>query len=157
MVFSPKSKACPGFGYGIENPKLAGIIALVFTFAMGGNVVEAQQEKKIPVVGTLHADSPSSVAKSFAAFREGLGKLGYVVDQNIVIEERYADGKRDRLAELAAELVRLNVDVIFAVGGGSVSAAKSATNTIPIVASAGDLVRDGSSRVSQNRAGTLQE
>jgi len=104
---------------------------------------EAQQAKKIPIIGTLHADSPSSLERSYEAFRRGLRELGYVVGQNILIEYRFADGKRERLPELAAELVRLKVDVIFAVGGGAVAAAKRATSTIPIVASAGDLVRDG--------------
>jgi putative ABC transport system substrate-binding protein len=104
---------------------------------------EAQQAKKLPVIGTLHSDSPSSVESNFEAFRQGLRQLGYVVGQNILIEYRYAEGKRDRVPDLAAELVRLNVDVIFAVGGGPVSAVKRATSTIPIVASAGDLVGDG--------------
>jgi len=108
-----------------------------------GPVAQAQQAKKVPVIGTLHSDSPSSVESSFEAFRQGLRQLGYVVGQNILIEYRYAEGKRDRVPDLAAELVRLNVDVIFAVGGGTVSAVKRATSTIPIVASAGDLVGDG--------------
>jgi len=80
---------------------------------------EAQQPaKKVPVIGTLHADSPSSTEPSFEAFRQGLRQLGYIVGQNILIEYRFAEGQRDRLADLAAELVRLKVDVIFAVGGG---------------------------------------
>jgi putative ABC transport system substrate-binding protein len=108
-----------------------------------GSVAQAQQAKNVPVIGTLHSDSPSSVESSFEAFRQGLRQLGYVVGQNILIEYRYAEGKRDRVPDLAAELVRLNVDVIFAVGGGTVSAVKRATSTIPIVASAGDLVGDG--------------
>jgi putative ABC transport system substrate-binding protein len=105
--------------------------------------VDAQQPKKISVIGTLHADSPSSLESFYEAFRQGLRELGYVVGQNLLIEYRFAEGKRDRLAELAAELVRLKVDVIFVVGGGATSAAKRATNTIPIVASAGDLIGDG--------------
>jgi len=104
---------------------------------------EAQPATKVPVIGTLHFDSPSSVEQSFEAFRQGLRQLGYVVGQNILIEYRYAEGKRDRVPDLAAELVRLKVDVIFAVGGGAVNAVKRATTTIPIVASAGDLVGDG--------------
>lgn len=103
----------------------------------------AQPAKRIPVVGILQADSRVGSEKTFDAFRQGLGKLGYVVGQNMLIEERYADGERQRLPALAADLVRLKVDVIFAVGGGPVTAAKGATATIPIVASAGDLVRDG--------------
>jgi putative tryptophan/tyrosine transport system substrate-binding protein len=107
------------------------------------HIAEAQQANKIPVIGTLHADSPLSLESSFEVFRQGLRKLGYVVGQNILIENRYAEGKRDRLPELAAELVRLKVDVIFAVGGGPVAEIKNATSTLPIVASAGDLVGDG--------------
>jgi ABC-type uncharacterized transport system substrate-binding protein len=116
---------------------------LIVAFLGAGSVAQAQQAKKIPVIGVLHSDSPSSIESSFEAFRQGLRQLGYVVGQNILIEYRYAEGKRDRVPELAAELVRLNVDVIFAVGGGPVSAVKRVTSTIPIVASAGDLVGDG--------------
>ena len=68
------------------------------------------------------------------AFRQGLRELGYVEGKNIVIEYRYAEGKRDRLPALAAELVRLNVDIIVSAGGdGTASPAKQATHTIPIV------------------------
>jgi putative ABC transport system substrate-binding protein len=109
-----------------------------------GPVAEAQQAKKVPVIGTLHSDSPSSVESSFEAFRQGLRQLGYVVGQNILIEYRYAEGKRDRVPDLAAELVRLKVDVIVVAGGGATRAAKQATSTIPIVvATAGDLVGSG--------------
>ena len=114
--------------------------ALLFALSVSA---QAQPVKKVPVIGTLHSDSPSSVELNFEAFQQGLRQLGYVVGQNILIEYRYAEGKRDRVLDLAAELVRLNVDVIFAVGGGAVSAVKRATSTIPIVASAGDLVGDG--------------
>jgi putative ABC transport system substrate-binding protein len=116
---------------------------LIVAFLGAGPVAEAQPAKKVPVIGTLHSDSPSSVESNFEAFRQGLRQLGYVVGQNILIEYRYAEGKRDRVPDLAAELVRLKVDVIFAVGGGPVTAVKRATSTIPIVASAGDLVGDG--------------
>jgi putative ABC transport system substrate-binding protein len=121
----------------------------IIQFALGAFLLalsfpaDAQQAKKVPVIGTLHFDSPSSVEQSFEAFRQGLRQLGYVVGQNILIEYRYAEGKRDRVPDLVAELVRLKVDVIFAVGGGVVNAVKRATATIPIVASAGDLVGDG--------------
>jgi putative ABC transport system substrate-binding protein len=116
---------------------------LIVAVLGAGPVAQAQPAKKVPVIGTLHSDSPSSVESNFEAFRQGLRQLGYVVGQNILIEYRYAEGKRDRVPDLAAELVRLKVDVIFAVGGGPVTAVKRATSTIPIVASAGDLVGDG--------------
>jgi putative ABC transport system substrate-binding protein len=119
-------------------------LLLIVAFLGAGPVGEAQPAKKVPVIGTLHFDSPSSVEQSFEAFRQGLRQLGYVVGQNILIEYRYAEGKGDRLPELAAELVRLKVDVIVVAGGGATRAAKQATSTIPIVvASAGDLVGSG--------------
>ncbi len=117
---------------------------LLITVLLITGVAEAQPTKKIPVIGTLHADTPSAFEPSYEAFRQGLRDLGYVVGQNILIEYRYAEGKRDRLPELAAELVRLKVDVIVVTGDGPTSAVKRATSTIPIVvASAGDLVGAG--------------
>src|SRR5262249_1759328 len=78
------------------------------------------------------------------ALRQGLHELGYLEGQNVVIERRYADGQEDRFPQLAAELVRLPVDVIVAFGSPLVLAAKQATDTIPIVmAASGDPVREG--------------
>ena len=77
---------------------------------------EAQQQAKVPRVGYLAAASASANAARIEAFRQGLRDLGYVEGKNIVIEERYAEGKLDRLRELAAELVRLKVDIIVASG-----------------------------------------
>ena len=109
-----------------------------------GPVAEAQQAKKVPVIGTLHSDSPSSVESSFEAFRQGLRQLGYVAGQNILIEYRYAERKADRLPEIAAELVRLKVDVIVTASASAVRAARKTTATVPIVvATAGDLVESG--------------
>jgi hypothetical protein len=70
--------------------KIAVLILCTMLFALCVPV-EAQQSKKIPVIGTLHADSPSSLESSFEVFRQGLRKLGYVVGQNILIENRYAE------------------------------------------------------------------
>ena len=92
----------------------------------------AQQGKKIPRVGFLIAPSPSFFAARLEGFRDGLRNLGYVEGKNIEVEYRYAEGNLDRLPELAAELVNLNVDVIVASGPASM-AAKNATKTIPIV------------------------
>jgi putative ABC transport system substrate-binding protein len=92
----------------------------------------AQQAKKVPRIGCLYAVSPSSVSDRIEAFRQGLRDLGYVEGKNIVFEYRYAEGKLDRLSELAVELVRLKVDVIV-TGGTSTRPAKEATSTIPIV------------------------
>src|SRR5438094_4547070 len=97
------------------------------------NLTEAQQPKKVPRIGFLAATSPSVEAARIEAFRQGLRELGYVEGKNIVIEWRWAEGKFDRLPDLAAELVRLNVDVIVTGGSTSSGAAKEVTTTIPIV------------------------
>jgi putative ABC transport system substrate-binding protein len=94
---------------------------------------EAQQPKKVPRIGYLGANFRSTNPARIEAFRQGLRELGYVEGKNIVIEWRFADGKPDRLAALAAELVRLKVDVIVTAGPASTRPAKQATVTIPIV------------------------
>ena len=95
--------------------------------------LEAQQPGKVPKLGWLASASPTPALND--AFRQSLHQLGYIEGKNIVIEHRRAE-KADQLPSLAAELVRLKVDVIFASGGSqSVLAAKSATTTIPIVMS----------------------
>jgi putative tryptophan/tyrosine transport system substrate-binding protein len=96
------------------------------------NLAEAQQPKKVPRIGFLSATSPSAIAARVEGFRRGLRELGYM-EGNIVIEWRYAEGKLDRLSELAAELVGLKVDVIVSAGPPPTRAAKEATATIPIV------------------------
>ena len=79
----------------------------------------AQQPRKIPRIGYLTGVSPSTNSARHEAFRQGLRELGYVEGKNIVIEWRYAEGKLDRLPALAAELVRLKVDIIVTGGGGN--------------------------------------
>ncbi|HEY7554141.1 MAG TPA: ABC transporter substrate-binding protein [Candidatus Binatia bacterium] len=96
---------------------------------------EAQQTAKIPRIGLLYSVSASSGAPRNEAFRQGLRELGYVEGSNILVEYRYADSKLDRLPALAAELVRLKVDVIVTSGPGPTRFAKAATATIPIVMS----------------------
>ena len=100
------------------------------------------QAKNVPVVGYLiERSGPTSFDE---AFRRGLRELGYTEGRNIVIEYRWADGKTERLPLLAAELVRLKVDVIVTSGTPGGLAAKNATSTVPIVmASGGDFVADG--------------
>jgi ABC-type uncharacterized transport system substrate-binding protein len=93
----------------------------------------AQQPKKVPQIVYLHGAPASSVAARTEAFREGLRELGYVEGKNILIEYRYAEGKFDRLPVLAAELVRLKIDIIVTTGPIVTRAAKEATSTIPIV------------------------
>src|ERR1043165_1613170 len=95
--------------------------------------VEAQQSKKAPRIGFLSAVSPSTITVRVEALRQGLRELGYVEGKNIFIEWRFAEGKSDRLPSLAAELVRLKVDVIVAEAPTSTRSAKQATVTIPIV------------------------
>ena len=93
----------------------------------------AQQPTKIPRIANLIGPSPSADLARTEAFRQGLRELGYVEGKNIVIELRSAEGKLDRLPALAAELVRLKVDVIVTGGPTATRAAKEATSTIPIV------------------------
>jgi putative ABC transport system substrate-binding protein len=97
---------------------------------------EAQQPKRIPMIGYLAASSTATV--NINALRQGLRELGYVEGKTITIEYRFAEGKLDRLHDLVAELVRLKVDVIVTGGGTSTRAAKDATATIPIVMTQGD-------------------
>jgi len=94
---------------------------------------QAQQPEKIPRVGFLSALSASSMSTRMEAFRNGLHDLGYVEGKNIVIDYRYADGKTERVPALAAELLRLKVDVIVTTGPTTTRPAKEATSTIPIV------------------------
>jgi len=94
---------------------------------------EAQQAKKVPRIGYLSPGDAASESTRIEAIRLALRELGYIEDQNIAIEYRYAEGKVDRFPELAAELVRLKVDIIVAVGDRGIGAAKKATKTIPIV------------------------
>ena len=118
---------------------LIAVVLLAFRVA-----VEAQQPKKVPRIGYLSVSSPSAMSTRTEAFRQGLRELGYVEGKNIVIEWRSAEGKRDRLPSLAAELVRLKVDIIVTAGPPATRSAKEATVTIPIVfAQDGDPVASG--------------
>lgn len=104
----------------------------------------AQQQGKVWRVAYLSSESASSQRSRIEALRAGLRDLGYEEGKNLVLEFRWAEGKNDRLPELAAELVRLEVDVIVTHGVLPVRAAKNATATIPIVfASSGDVVSLG--------------
>jgi putative ABC transport system substrate-binding protein len=117
----------------IQNRKLLGIVAHVIALVMCGAMATAQQPKKVPRIGLLTVNPPQAIATRLEAFRRGLRDLGYVEGQNIVIEWRSADGKVERMPELVAELVRLNVDVIVTGGPAATRPAKEATGTIPIV------------------------
>ena len=128
----------------IQNPKWVGLFTLALTLAICGAVAEAQQPARIPRIGILITASASFFSARVEAFRQRLRELGYVEGKNIVIEYRYAEGKLERLPDLAAELVRLKVDVIVTAGARAILAAKKASATIPIVfAAATDPVGTG--------------
>jgi putative tryptophan/tyrosine transport system substrate-binding protein len=109
------------------------ILLLAIVLLTTSSLTEAQQPAKMPRIGFLITSSPSAIAPRMDAFRQGLRELGYVEGKNIVIEPRHAEGKLDRLPALAAELVRLKVDVLVTSGPTATHSAKRATSTIPIV------------------------
>jgi len=118
---------------------LAVVLALSLLTPLSG---AAQQASKIPRVGLLRPGSPPDVYVD--AFRRGLNDLGYVEQQTIVLEYRWAEGSLARLPRLAAELVQLKVDVIVTQGEEAARAARGATSTVPIVmATSGDPVGAG--------------
>jgi len=124
--------------------KITGFALGAVLLALSFSAVRGQQTNKVPRIGILVPGSASGYASRIEAFRKGLHELRYVEGQNVNIEYRYAEGKLDRLTELAAELVRLRVDMIVTSGNASVRAAKEATTTIPIVVSnTSDLVGPG--------------
>ncbi|MBI4608717.1 MAG: ABC transporter substrate-binding protein [Candidatus Rokubacteria bacterium] len=111
-------------------------MTLVFGILLTPLAAAAQQPAKIPRIGYLVPGARGGAPHLGQAFRQGLSDLGYVEGKNVVIEFRGAEGKFERLPELAAELVRLKVDVIFAPVQRAILAAKNATQTIPIVTAA---------------------
>ena len=113
------------------------VVALLVGVTLAAvHLAGAQQPKKVPRIGYLSAYDAATDSVRAEAIRRALRELGYLVGQNIAIEYRYADGKRDRYPELAAELVRLKVDIIVVAGGViPIQATKNATKTIPIVMS----------------------
>jgi len=125
---NPKSK--------IENPKWVGIFAIVVALTLCGARAEAQQAGKIFRIGFLDNSTASGIAVLLEAFRQELRKLGWIEGKNIAIEYRFAEQKPERLPELAADLVRLKVDLIVVSATPPALAAKSATATIPIVMTA---------------------
>jgi putative tryptophan/tyrosine transport system substrate-binding protein len=111
---------------------------LVYLFVVavlsGGVLADAQQPKKVHRIGFLSASDAARQATPSEGIRLALRELGYIEGQHIAIEYRYAEGNLDRLPALAAELVRLKVDIIVVTGGDpDIRAAKNATKTIPIV------------------------
>ena len=107
---------------------------------------EAQQPKKVHRIGYLSTNDPAGESARAEGIRLALREVGYIEGQKIAIEYRYAEGKRGRESELAAELVRLKVDIIVAAGADrTIQSAKNATKTIPIVMTGGgnDPVKEG--------------
>jgi len=120
------------------------IVTLTLAILAASLTAEAQQATPVYRIGLFSGILSSAPNPRVEAFRQGLRDLAYVEGQNLVIEYRYAEGRPERLPDLAAELVHLNVDVIVAGGPAAIRAAQQATRTIPIVMSgAGDPVGDG--------------
>jgi len=116
------------------------VVLIVFALCISA---EAQQPKKVPTIGVLVNGSASGYGIRVEAFKQGMRDLGYVEGRNILVESRYSDAKMDRLPDIAAELVRLKVDIIVTHSAQAVGALKKATTTIPIVMNTGDPVAQG--------------
>ena len=123
------------------NPKLFWLITafLLVLFPQA----RAQQPKKITRIGWLAGNLPYGQKSRIEVFRQALRELGYTEGKDVIIEARYNRGKLDQLPELAAALVRLDVDLIVSIGTQASQAAQASTKTIPIVATGGDLVTSG--------------
>src|SRR5262245_49476666 len=104
-----------------------------FLLLAAGTFVHAQQTGKIARIGFLDDSTASGSAVLVEVFWQEMRKLGWGDGKNITVEYRFAEGKYDRLPELAADLVRLKVDLIVVAGGPTTLAAKGATTTIPVV------------------------
>ena len=115
-------------------PRALGLILILALSILGAPLAaEAQQPAKVVRIGFLNPSTPSATSHFLEAFRQGLRELGYVEGKSIILERRYAEGRVERLPDLAAELVRLKVDVILAGLNPTIQAVKRATTTIPIV------------------------
>jgi putative ABC transport system substrate-binding protein len=117
----------------MSKARVLSILSVVILLAVAV-IAQAQQPKKVPLIGYLSSQDPVGESARSEAIRLALRERGYIEGQNIAIEFRYAEGKRDKTPELAAELVRLKVDIIVVPSGiTQIRAAKNATKTIPIV------------------------
>ena len=104
----------------------------------------AQQGRNLPIIGILGSGTPATQGQWYAGFVERLRDLGWMEGRNVTIEYRWADGRDERFAEIAAEFIRFKVDVIVTSGNSAIEAAKQATSVIPIVfALSGDAVGTG--------------
>jgi putative ABC transport system substrate-binding protein len=119
--------------YATKQAGVLSILSAVVLFAVAV-IAEAQQPKKVPRIGYLSSGDPASESARAEGIRLGLRELGYIEGQNIAIDYRYAERKQDRSSDLAADLVRLKVDIIVVAGGPTwVRPVQNATKTIPIV------------------------
>src|SRR6266446_9425651 len=119
-------------------------IKLLAGVAAGLPLVAGAQQKSMPVIGYLSVGFPQLQHPFVVAFHEGLKETGFIADENLAIEYRWAEERYDRLPELATDLVRHKVDVIVATGELPLRAAASATSTIPVVFTIGsDPVQSG--------------
>src|SRR6516162_9774796 len=112
--------------------KLFKFLATLGAAAAWPLAARAQQAGKLPTIGFLGTNTPSAQSRWTAAFVQRLRELGWIEDRTIAIEYRWAEGRTERFADLATELVRLKVDVIVTTGAAA-SAAKQATSVIPII------------------------
>ena len=119
--------------YKIENRKWARLSVIAFVLVVTGAVAQAQQTGKVAHIGFLERSTAPGMAVLLEAFRQELSKLGWIEGKNITFEYRFAEQKTERLPGLAAELVRLKVDVIVTGGPAPTRSTKEATVTIPIV------------------------
>ena len=110
----------------IQNRRSLGVSVMAFVLTFGGVVAQAQQPKKVPRIGYLSNNDAALESTRSEAIRVALRELGYVEGQNIATEYRYAEGKRDLFPEIAAELVRLKVDIILVSGNPPLRAAMAA-------------------------------
>jgi len=127
----------------VQHNSIGLIATLALVLLVAPLPADAQQLAKVPRIGLLSPFSPAATGLWHEAFRQGLRDLGWVEGENIGIEYRYAEGRHDRLPDLAADLVRLKVDIIVTATATDGQAAKHATRAIPIVIASGDLVGSG--------------
>ena len=126
--FTHQHKVVIGQRQGVQNPDTRNLYAGVRRSSRGATAKESSAATTLVTAG-----DPGNLGSPDKAFRQGLRDLGYVEGENILVEYRYLEGKRDRIPSVVAELVRLKVDVLFASTPPAIRAAKEATTTIPIV------------------------
>ena len=136
MTIPPMKNSIPSTPIGTRLSLFSGAVfstLIVFILGLCSNVANAQQTTKVFRIGFLDPSTASGSAVLLDAFREELSKLGWSEGENIAVEHRFAEGKSERMSEMAADLVRLKVDMIVVTGTPTALAAKKATTTIPIV------------------------